>query len=69
MQTSILAYIDVYGQYTPLPSLVYIYIDAIYMFAAFFWMLVFIMLFAYTILACCKLVVLHQLAYAVLDVS
>ena len=37
-QASISGYIHVYGLYTPNPSLEYIYMDPIYMLAAFIWL-------------------------------
>ena len=37
-QASISVYIHVYGPYTPNPSLAYIYMDPIYMLAAFIWL-------------------------------
>ena len=62
-QASISVYIHIYGLYTPNSSLAYIYMDSIYMFSAFIWLWICTISFAYTILACCKLVVLHHYGY------
>ena len=52
------------GYISPIQALhTYIYGCYIYMSSAFIWMLICIMSFAYTILACCKLVVLHQVRF------
>ena len=53
--TYIYIYIYIYGLYTPNPSLSYIYMGAIYMFAAFIWLLLCILLLHIYVWAYCKL--------------
>ena len=60
MQASITAYIHIYGPYKPNKSFEYIYLDAIYMFSAFIWMVICIISFAYMCLCMLQAVVLHH---------